>query len=124
MGKSQMKNNMNWFALAVELALIHGTASAAIFDLRQSILNPTPDNNDLFGQSVSLSGGKALVGAQLDDAGGTDTGRAYLFNAATGALLQTFANPNPAGLPTSVPSDGFGLSVSLSGDLALIGAQS
>jgi len=119
-----MKNNMNWFALAVAGALIHGAASAAIVDLQQSFLNPSPDNNDLFGQSVSLSGGRALVGAQLDDTGGTDTGRAYLFNAATGALLQTFANPNPAGLPASVPSDAFGLSVSLSGNLALIGAQS
>jgi hypothetical protein len=118
-----MKNNRNWFALAVAVALIHGTASAAIIDLQQSILNPTPDN-DQFGQSISLSGGRALVGAQLDDTGGTDTGRAYLFDAATGALLQTYANPNPGGLPTSVPSDSFGQRVSLSGNLALIGAPS
>ena len=119
-----MKNNRNWVALAVASALMHGAASAAIVDLQQSFLNPSPDKNDLFGQSVSLSGGRALVGAQLDDTGGADTGRAYLFNAATGALLQTFANPNPAGLPTSAPGDSFGLSVSLSGNLALIGAQS
>jgi hypothetical protein len=123
-----MKINMNWLALAVAAALIHGAlihgaASAAILDLQQSILNPTP-GDDLFGQAVSLSGGRVLVGAQLDDTGGTDTGRAYLFNAATGALLQTFANPNPGGLPTSVPSDAFGLRVSLSGNLVLIGARS
>jgi hypothetical protein len=103
-------------------ASIGGHALADPLTLQQTITNPTPAN-DLFGQSISLSGGRALVGAQLDDTGGTDTGRAYLFNPATGALLQTFANPNPGGLPTSVPSDAFGLRVSLSGNLALIGAQ-
>lgn len=109
-------------ALAVAASLLlRGLSSGAILDLQRSIPNPTPAN-DLFGQSISLSGGRVLVGAQLNDTGGTDTGRAYLFNAATGALLQTFANPNPAGLPSG-QSDGFGVSASLSGNLALIGAQ-
>src|SRR5213592_4963751 len=105
-----MKNNMNWFALAVAGALIHGVASAAIVNLQQSILNPSPDANDLFGQSVSLSGGIALVGAVNDGTTGTGSGQAYLFNTTTGALLHTLANPGSA--PTD--SDSFGVSVSLS----------
>jgi hypothetical protein len=113
---------------AIAFALTLGAVSAASgaqLTLQQSIPNPSPDNTnpDLFGSAISLSGGKALIGAQLDDAGGTDTGRAYLYDAATGALLQTFANPNPAVAPAGAPGDSFGASVSLSGNLALIGAR-
>jgi hypothetical protein len=92
-------------------------AQAAPLVLQQNFLNPNPDNNDLFGQSVSLSGGIALVGASLDGTTGSGSGQAYLFNAATGALLRTLANPTPA------TNDNFGLSVSLSGNRALVGAQ-
>jgi hypothetical protein len=35
------------------------------------------------------------IGAVFDDTGATDAGSAYLFNGSTGALLQTFNNPNP-----------------------------
>jgi hypothetical protein len=98
-------------------------ANGAQLTLQQSIPNPSVDNTDLFGAAISLSGGKALIGAQLDDTGGTDTGRAYLYDATTGALLQTFANPNPAVAPSGAPGDSFGASVSLSGNLALIGAK-
>lgn len=114
-----MKNHWNCFALAVAGALIHGAASAAVFDLQQSFLNPSPNANDLFGQSVSLSGGIALVGATLDGTTGSGSGRAYVFNSATGALLHTLENP----IPGPSANDHFGLSVSLSGTQALIGAQ-
>ena len=114
-----MKCNRNWLALAVAGALVHGAASAAPLDLQQSFLNPSPNANDLFGQSVSLSGGIALVGASLDGTTGSGSGQAYVFDAATGALLRTLPNPGP--LPLA--NDNFGLSVSLSGTQALIGAQ-
>lgn len=103
-------------ALVLAAVLIH-PASADPLTLERSFLNPSPDNNDLFGIDVSLSGGRALIGAQLDATTGSGSGRAYVFDVATGALLQTFENPTPA------TSDFFGLSVSLSGNLALVGAQ-
>lgn len=85
--------------------------------LQQSIDNPTPDGTDLFGQSVSMSCGIALVGATLDSTTASGSGQAYLFNLATGALLRTLANPTPA------INDFFGQRVSISGNLALVGAQ-
>ena len=35
---------------------------------------------DHFGQTVSISGSHALVGAPYSDAGATDTGTTYVFN--------------------------------------------
>ncbi|MGB8274598.1 MAG: PEP-CTERM sorting domain-containing protein, partial [Alphaproteobacteria bacterium] len=64
----------------------------------------------------SLSGNLALIGAQADDAGTTNSGAAYLFDALTGGLLRTFTNPTPG------VGDNFGHSVALSGTLALISA--
>jgi hypothetical protein len=95
--------------------------SAYLFDtttgnLLQTFNNPTPEDLDNFGISVSLSGTSALIGAAFDNTGATDAGSAYLFDTTTGNLLQTFNNPTPEDL------DLFGLSVSLSGTSALIGA--
>ena len=83
--------------------------------LLQTFNNPTPAVNDQFGYSVSISGDNVLIGARYDDSGAYNTGSAYLFNATTGALLQTFNNPTPAA------RDNFGSSVSISGDKVLIG---
>ena len=80
--------------------------------------NPVPQALDLFGHSVSLSGDRALIGAYLNDSNGVyDAGSAYLFDTATGALLQTFDHPAPQAFSY------FGNSVSLSGNRALIGAH-
>jgi hypothetical protein len=85
-------------------------------NLLKTFNNPTPEDDDSFGNSVSLSGTSALIGAPFDNTGAQYAGSAYLFDATTGTLLKTFNNPTPA------ISDSFGYSVSLSGTLALIGA--
>lgn len=78
--------------------------------------------NDWFGESVSLSGNSALVGAWGDDDNGSSSGSAYLFhslNTATGTVTQNAkltASDGAAG-------DQFGESVSLSGDYGLVGAR-
>lgn len=92
-------------------------AQATPLVLGSGIVNPSPDNNDLFGAALSLSGGKALIGAPLDATTGTGSGRAYLYDSKTGSLLRTFENPTPA------TNDQFGTAVSLSGNLALVGAR-
>ena len=72
---------------------------------------------DYFGTSVSLDGGRALIGAPNDD-GGPEAGKAYVF-AFDGTIWAEEA------LLTSSDAeaqDGFGRSVSLSGDRALVGA--
>ncbi|MBI2046236.1 MAG: thrombospondin type 3 repeat-containing protein [Parcubacteria group bacterium] len=95
--------------------------SAYLFDsttgaLIQTFNNPTPAIDDSFGYSVAISGDNVLIGAWSDDTGAENAGSAYLYNATTGALLQTFNNPAPAF------DDGFGYSVAISGDKVLISA--
>ena len=90
---------------------------AATGDLRQTLLNPSPEEFDGFGRSVAVSGNYLLVGARSDNNQGKfDSGAAYLFDAATGNLLQTLLNPSPDNV------DLFGASVAVSEDYLLIGA--
>jgi outer membrane protein assembly factor BamB len=66
--------------------------------------------NDLFGRAVALSDKYAVVGANQAQA-------AYAFDIATGQELWKFSDPNAP--PTF--GFGFGISVGVSGDLAVIG---
>jgi hypothetical protein len=96
--------------------------TAYIFDattgnLLHTLANPTPAAYDNFGNSVAISGNTVVVGAYKDDTGATDAGAAYIFNATTGNLLRTLANPTPAA------SNGFGISVAISGNNVVVGAD-
>ena len=76
-------------------------------------------DRDQFGSSVSLSGDTAVVGADRDDhSGGTNAGSAYVF-ARTGTSWSEqvkLIGKNPKGF------DNFGLSASISGGTAVVGA--
>jgi hypothetical protein len=75
---------------------------------------------DLFGESVSISGNYAIVGAgNENDAGGSSSGAAYIFNVATGALVHTLINPNAY---STSHTDRFGGGVAISGNYAIVGA--
>ena len=74
---------------------------------------------DQFGWSVSLSGGRALVGAHADDDNGSVSGSAYVF-ALDGTTWTQEAKLTAA---DGAEFDSFGYSVSLSGDRALVGAR-
>ena len=93
--------------------------------LSHTLDNPSPfgsSGGDAFGSAVAISGNYAIVGADReDDAGGGDSGKAYIYNASTGALLYTLDNPNPYG---GSPFDYFGASVAISDDHAIVGAYS
>jgi hypothetical protein len=92
-------------------------------NLVRSIFPPTSGTFSFtaFGESVGAQGSNILVGDTLEDTAGNDAGAAYLFDGATGNLLQTFLNPNPAsGAPFS--RDFFGDSVTGFGDDVLVGA--
>ena len=76
---------------------------------------------EYFGHSVSISDSYAIVGAYAeDDAGGTSSGKAYIFNSSTGALLHTLDNPNDY---STSASDNFGYSVAISDTYAIVGAN-
>ena len=85
--------------------------------LLQTFENPAPDpyGGDNFGWSVAGVGDNVLIGAPYDDTGGTDVGVAYLFDGATGALLQAFQKTTPAAF------DNFGYSVAAVGGNVLVG---
>ena len=83
----------------------------------QVFLNPTPAAGDNFGSAITAIDNKVLVGAPNHSTlPAPNSGEAYLFNSATGALIRTFANPTPAA------GDLFGASVASFGSNVLIGA--
>jgi len=77
-------------------------------------------NNDNFGTSVDISNNYIIVGAYAeDDAGGTQSGKAYVYYTANGALAYTLDNPNAFGTSAA---DYFGISVAISDSYAIVGA--
>jgi len=104
------------------------SGKAYIYNVSTSSLVHTLDNpndfssssEDQFGNSVAISGNYAIVGASReDDVSGSTSGKAYIFDVTTGALVHTLDNPNVYGTSTS---DYFGISVAISGDYAIVGA--
>jgi hypothetical protein len=76
------------------------------------------ESGDRFGSSVSLSGGYALVGAPWEDSKGVRAGAAYVYKRGSDGNWSEVQK-----LTTSNRGGGeFGISVSLSGDYALVGA--
>jgi hypothetical protein len=73
---------------------------------------------DRFGESVSVFGDTTVVGAYDDDDGGKDSGSAYVYVRNGGVWTQQQKlTANDAAM-----EDAFGLSVSVSGDTAVVGA--
>jgi hypothetical protein len=88
----------------------------------QQVKLTAPDGaaSDYFGNSVSMSGDSAIVGAYDDDDKGADSGSAYIFKRDETAWTQQtkiVASDGAAG-------DLFGFSVGVSGDFVLVGAYS
>ena len=78
--------------------------------------------SDLFGRSVSLYGNTALIGAHSDDDNGvSDSGSVYIFTRSSAD--GTFTQQAKLHANDAAVGDKFGVSVSLYGDTALIGAR-
>lgn len=78
--------------------------------------DPTPTEDDWFGDAVSIDGDCVLIGARFDDTYAQNGGQAHLFDANSGALLRTLNDP------ASGAQDGFGNSVLLDGNRIIVGA--
>ena len=102
-------------------AYIYSTSSGSLL---RTLNNPNPfgtSASDNFGKSVAISNSYCIVGASAeDDAGGTTSGKAYIFSNSTGSLLYTLSNPNPTGTSAN---DTFGDSVGISESYAIVGAH-
>ena len=97
------------------------SGSAYVFDVataeqKWKLVASDAQPGDRFGFSVALSGQRAIVGARSADAAGEHSGAAYIFDADTGQELFKLA---PASLAAH---DGFGFSVAVSGQRAVLGA--
>ncbi len=98
-----------------------GSGTAYLFDAstgqRLHELRPSDGAaGDYFGEAVAISGDRVVIGARHDDDLGASSGSAYVFDAMTGQQLIKL-----------LPSDGgaldmFGMTVALSGNIAVIGA--
>ena len=99
-----------------------GSGSAYLFDTTtgNQLFKLTAGDGaggDSFGWSVASSGTTAIVGARLDDDDGASSGSAYLFDETTGAQLAKLTAADAAA------GDNFGLSVGISGNTAIVGAN-
>jgi len=77
-------------------------------------------NSDEFGKSIAIGNNYMVAGADLeDDAGGSASGKAYVFNTSTGALTYTLDNPN--GHDTTA-GDRYGFAVAVSDNHIVVSA--
>ena len=83
----------------------------------------TPDDGrefDIFGYSVAVSGDTVLVGSPESDQGASNTGAAYVFTCSSSVWTQqAMLLPGDA-----AENDGFGFSVAVTGDTAVVGSIS
>ncbi|WP_116107487.1 PKD domain-containing protein [Lewinella sp. IMCC34191] len=86
-----------------------------------TLFSPNLHGDDVFGQSLDVSGDLIIVGAPGDSINDLRAGSAYLFSRDAGGpdnwgQIAKFTTPDPADY------DGFGVSVAISGDKAIVGA--
>ncbi len=108
-----------WLVLAAVLffSLELSQAQVPPYILRQTIAAPLdPQSGGQMGHSCAMDATRLVLGAPNDDTGAQDSGVVKIFNATTGVLELTIANPTP------VIFDRFGHSVALSGNRLVVGA--
>ena len=98
------------------------SGEAFVFDIATStmvtnLVAPDGAAGDMLGWTVAIDGNNVLVGADLDDDKGTDSGSAYVFDATTGAQLNKFVPMD------AMAGDRFGWKVALVGNQAIIGSH-
>jgi len=82
-----------------------------------NIVQSDPAFTDHFGSSIATNGSIIIVGSYQDDDDGTNSGSAYLFDAATGAQISKLT-------ASDARSDAnFGSSVAIDGTIAIVGAR-
>ncbi|MBN1908212.1 MAG: Ig-like domain-containing protein, partial [Pirellulales bacterium] len=91
--------------------------NATTGDLVRTFENPAPSSTGFFGASLAWVGDDVLIGAPSNDANASHAGAAYLFDAETGALLQTFLDPTPGA------NGWFGNAVAAVGGNVLVGTR-
>ena len=102
------------------LSSARGDGSAHIYDLVtgalfRSFSSPEAQSNSSFSQSIYMEGDYAVIGANQNGTGASNSGAAHVYNINTGALLHTIYNPTPSS------GDRFSNSTVISGNHLVIG---
>ncbi|MCH8047157.1 MAG: FG-GAP repeat protein [Planctomycetes bacterium] len=99
-----------------------GTGAVYVFDAttgeqRFKLTASDGKFRDVFGDTVGISGNRAIVGARFQDEAGINAGAAYVFDVTTGEqLFKLTASDGEA-------DDRFGWSVAIDGTTAIVGAR-
>jgi len=97
--------------------VVSQTAYAQISEFKISASDAS--TSSFFGKSVAISGDYAVVGAYIDNEQGNFAGKAYIFKRSGTSWIE-----EEILLPAEVTTfDEFGISVSISGDYAIVGAR-
>ncbi|MEE9161771.1 MAG: hypothetical protein V3U35_02270, partial [Candidatus Neomarinimicrobiota bacterium] len=83
------------------------------------IVAPDAQDGNNFGQAVAMGGDYAIVGAWMQDDGGTDAGAAYVFK---GTGLNSWDGGAKIVAPDAQDGDRFGVSVAISSNHHIVGA--
>ncbi len=84
---------------------------------RRSLVATTPIDDDYFGGRIALSEDWTLIGSRRATPSDWSSGAVHLFDPVTGEELRKFTPPD------GLHGQGFGVSIAIDGDLALIGAS-
>jgi hypothetical protein len=110
-----------WFIVIAAVILSFAFAGAAMAGTtwleKAKLLASDGTSGDEFGYFVSVSGDYAIVGASYDSDKGTDSGSAYIFRRDGANWVQQAKLTASDG----AAYDRFGISVSISGDYAIVG---
>ncbi len=107
-------------SLAGAAYIFHRTGPDNVWDAGIKIVAADAAADDWFGVSVSISGDYAIVGAHWEDPGASDAGAAYIYHR-TGP--DNVWDTGTKIMASDVQAyDYFGISVSISGDYAIVGA--
>ena len=94
------------------------TRSGTTWTQQQKIQASDVQASDLFGASVSISGETVVVGARLEDTGGSNAGAAYVFTRSG----TTWTEQQKIQASDLEAADYFGWSVAIEGDTVVVGA--
>ncbi len=92
--------------------------SGSLWSIQAKLTASDGAADDFFGYKVSISGDDAIVGAYENDDNGSRSGSAYIFNRSG----STWTQQAKLTASDAAEADEFGVSVSISGDYAIVGA--
>jgi hypothetical protein len=88
--------------VATALAAANSAKAAALGSLLLTLNNPIPPGPGFtngFAESLATSGNRIFVGVPYDDQAGGNAGAVYVYDASSGAYLNSILNPHPVVMP-------------------------